>query len=178
VISHMIYYGPYAEMRVVKCGDNGCSSGNSSTAVDTGVFLGLNTSIAIGADGLPVISYSDYANSVLKVAKCGDNACSSTNIITTIDSAVGATSITIGMDGLPVIAYLGASVQELKVAKCGDNACSSANIITTVDSAGHASPSITIGTDGLPIISYILMNGPLKIVKCANPYCINNLWRR
>ena len=64
------------------------------------------------------------------------------------------------------------------MAKCGDNACSSRNIIITVDSAGHASPSITIGTDGLPIISYFLENGPLKVAKCANQYCLNNWWRR
>jgi hypothetical protein len=140
--------------------------------------LGLHTSITIGADGLPVISYQDNANKGLKVAKCGNEACSSGNVITTIDSGYGATAITIGMDGLPVISYVGTSLFELKVAKCGDNACSSRKIITTGGPSGTGSTSITIGTDGLPIISYIAQNGPPMVIKCANQYCLNNLWRR
>ena len=44
------------------------------------------TSITIGTDGLPVISYFDDTNDDLKVAKCGNAACSSGNTLTTVDS--------------------------------------------------------------------------------------------
>ncbi len=55
------------------------------------------------------------------------------------------------------------------------------NTITTVDSTGvvGSHTSITIGTDGLPVISYRdYTNDDLKVVKCANPFCLNNWSRR
>ena len=169
------------DLKVVKCGNAACSSGNTITAVDTAGIVGLHTSITIGADGLPVISYSDDTNSVLKVAKCGNAACSSGNTVTVVDNGVAIggnvgsyTSITLGADGLPVISYLDASSFDLRVAKCGNAACSAGNTLTTVDtdeSAGQHT-SIIIGADGLPVISYYDgTNGYLKVAKCGNAAC-------
>ena len=39
--------------------------------------VGSNTSIAIGQDGRPVISYYDETNTALKVARCNDPPCTS-----------------------------------------------------------------------------------------------------
>ena len=88
--------------------------------------MGYYTSITIGTDGLPVISYYDDTNGDLKVAKCGNAACSSGNTLTTVDSGgdVGSyTSITIGTDGLPVISYCDRTNCDLKVAKCANPFC-------------------------------------------------------
>jgi len=41
-----------------------------------------NISLAIGADGLPVIAYYDVDNGDLKVAKCGNAACAAGNTLT------------------------------------------------------------------------------------------------
>ena len=71
--------------------------------------MGEYTSIAIGADGLPVISYRDSTAAALKVAQCGNAACTAGNVITTVDDPVNLvgslTRIAIGIDGLPVISY-------------------------------------------------------------------------
>jgi len=155
------------------------------SAVDSAANVGRNSSITIGIDGLPIISYYDIANGDLKVTKCGNDACTAGNINTTVDSTgdVGfGTSITIGVDGLPVIAYHDVTNRDLKVAKCSNAACSNGNTITTVDSTGDVgrTPSITIGTDGLPVISYaeylaeIATNYSdynLKFIKCGNAAC-------
>ena len=55
------------------------------TTVDSGGLLGAFTSITIGTDGLPVISYIDFTNTNLKVAHCNDTACTSAGT-TTVDS--------------------------------------------------------------------------------------------
>jgi len=55
------------------------SRANTISAVDSGGFIGLYTSIAIGDDGLPIISYYDATSFDLKVAKCGNSACSAGN---------------------------------------------------------------------------------------------------
>ena len=83
--------------------------------------------MAIGADGLPVIAFRDYANNNLKVAHCLDATCSNASI--TVLSSVGnpilGYSITIGTNGLPVISYIAGSnpANTLGVAYCQNAAC-------------------------------------------------------
>jgi hypothetical protein len=43
--------------------------------VDPAGFVGEFPSIAIGADGLPVIAYRDLTNADLKAAKCANVFC-------------------------------------------------------------------------------------------------------
>ena len=95
------------------------------STVDSTGDVGQYTSITLGADGLPVISYYDVTNGDLKVAKCVNAACTGASTLTTVDSAgfVGLyTSITLGADGLPVISYSDFTNRDLKVAKCGNAA--------------------------------------------------------
>lgn len=173
------------DLKMAHCGNVSCSAGNTITAVDTVVVIvGEYTSITIGADGLPMISYFDSTNQNLKVAKCGNAACSAGNTITVVDTVMGTgyfTSITIGADGMPMISYQdtsGGTNFGLKVAHCGNAACSAGNTLTAVDTVGYAGyyTSISIGADGLPIISY--HNGYLRVAKCANAFCAPYFRRR
>jgi hypothetical protein len=89
--------------------------------------VGEFTSIAIGADGYPAISYRDGTAGALKVAKCVNAACTGTSTLTTVDdpaNAVGEfTSIAIGADGFPVVSYRDFTAKALKVAKCHTPNC-------------------------------------------------------
>ncbi len=170
------------DLKIAKCGNAACSAGNTLSTVDSIGTLGLYTSATIGADGLPVISYYDETNDNLKVAKCGDAACSAGNTLSTVDSTGsvgGHTSITIGSDGLPVISYYDQTNRDLRFAKCGNIACSAGNTLTTVESAGDVGThsSISIGTDGLPVIAYV-GDERLRVAKCANPFCLPYWSRR
>jgi hypothetical protein len=182
VISY--YDATGANLKALKCGNPSCSSGNIITALDSTGDVGSYTSITIGMDSFPVISYYDVTNANLKVVKCGNAACSAGNTITALDSVgdVGShTSITVGQDGLPIISYYDGTNFDLRVVKCGNAACSLSNIIANVDSGGFAGAhtSITIGTDGLPVITYYDgSNGDLKFAKCANLFCLNNWSKR
>lgn len=167
-----------AYLKVAKCGNAACSEGNTITTVDNIYDVGRYTSIIIGTDGLPVISYVDGTNAALKVAKCGNASCSEGNTVTTVDSTgmVKFTSSYIGADGLPVIAYHCRYYGYLKFAKCGNESCTTGNTVTIVDSDGFvgANPHIAIGSDGLPVISYAdETNMDLKFLKCANQFCID-----
>ena len=182
VISY--YKWGIGNLKVAHCEDVTCST-HTLHAVESGaeIDVGKYTSITIGGDGLPVISYYDVTNHNLKVAHCGNAACSMDNTITTVDDSTGDvgkyTSINIGRDGLPIISYYDQTNGDLKVAHCGDAACSSGNILTTVDTNGDVGldTSITIGVDGLPIISYHKNCCDLKVVHCSNVFCIP-YWRR
>ncbi len=165
-------------LAVLHCGNAPCNAGNTTTVVDDSASVGYyGTSITIGADGLGLIAYHDLTNSALKVLHCGDIACASGNISTTVDNTADVgegPAITTGADGLGLVAYLDNSNADLKVLHCGNAACSSNNVSHTVDSTGIVGhePSITIGRDGLGLISYIdVTNGDLKVLHCGDAVC-------
>ncbi len=167
-------------LRVAKCNDAACAGGDETiTIVDNAGAVGLYTSITLGSDGFPVVSYCDAGNTSLKVVKCNDAACAGGDeTITTVDNAAAVgehTSITIGGDGLPVLGYYDATNTALKVAKCNDAACAGGDeTITTVDNAAGVgqSTSTALGGDGFPVISYYdATNTALKVLKCANQSC-------
>ena len=79
-----------------------------SLALDSG-NIGLYTSIAIGTDEFPVISYGGEFSENLFFIHCTDVSCLTTNNPVTLDSVhdneAENTSIAIGTDGFPVISY-------------------------------------------------------------------------
>ena len=168
-------------LMVAHCNNTSCSSGATTTTVDSAGNVGRWTSIAIGSDNLPVISYYDFNNQNLKVAHCGDIDCAegtNSNTITTVftGSDVGQyNSITIGADNLPVISFYDALNGNLKVTYCNNTSCSSGATTTTVDVAGDVGrwTSIAIGSDNLPVISYhkSVPDFDLKVVHCGDIDC-------
>jgi len=163
------------QLKVVKCGVATCTSGNTTTPVDTG-GVGQFTSITLGTDGLPVISYYDQTLFDLKIAKCGNAACSAGNTITAVDQTgdVGAaTSITLGVDGLPVVAYYDTTNTRLKLARCTTASCTTV-VATPVDASANVGSnlSLALSADGLPVIAYYdATNGDLKVAKCGTAGC-------
>jgi hypothetical protein len=163
-------------LMVIKCGNAACSSGNTTTTIDSTNTVGQYSSIAIGTDGFPVISYYYASSADLKVVKCGNAACSSGNTITTVDSTDGVgdyTSIAIATDGFPIISYHDATGTALKVAKCSNAACTSSTL-STIDTTGDSGwyTSIAVGGDGLPVISYYdATNTDLRVAKCFDYAC-------
>jgi hypothetical protein len=177
----LISYFDYTagQLQLAHCSDTDCTSATKSTLDGSGSpftsVVGSYSAIAIGTDGLGLISYYDITNGHLKVAHCSNVLCT-TATTTTIDSSpnVGRyTSITIGGDGLGLISYYDATNSDLKVAHCSRVTCSSATT-STIDSAGLVGSytSIATGVDGLGIVSYYdASHGSLKLATCADAAC-------
>jgi hypothetical protein len=145
------------------------------TTVDPTADVGWYSSITIGGDGLPVVSYTDSTSGRLKFAHCSDVVCAtSTSTLVWGSPTTGYhTSITVGPDGSPIISYYDVSNQDLNVTFCGSN-CVGKTLPKVIDSAGDVgvSTSITIGTDGLAIIGYAdATNHSLKVAHCTSAYC-------
>jgi hypothetical protein len=165
-------------LRVYKCSNADCTAG-VSTDVDApvGIGVGLQSSVAVPSDGLPVISYYEAFDRNLRVAKCSTASCAGSATVTLFDVAEdsgGATSIAIGADGLPVVAYTGGTnlAPTIKVLKCAVAACTSGTVTLVDGSAVVSSPSMRVPADGLPVMSYRdLTNSRLKVVKCGNASC-------
>jgi len=145
------------------------------TSVDSLAAVGLFTSIAIGGDGLPIISYYDFTNGDLKVFHCGEPMCTggTTSAHDTAKNVGEYTSIAIGTDGFPIISYYDFTNADLKVFHCTDAPCT-AGVASLLDATGTVGQytSIAIGTDGFPIISYYDgTNSDLKVFHCTDAPC-------
>jgi hypothetical protein len=106
-------------------------AGTSLTTLTFG-YIYSQPSIAIGADGLPIIASVGQLN----VTHCNDLLCAGGDETTTlVDYLVYYTSITIGVDGLPIVSYRDSGTGALKVAHCNDRLCTGFDeTISTVDS--------------------------------------------
>jgi len=164
-------------LKVAKCNDAACAGADETlTTVDNPANeVGTHTSIAIGSDGFPVISYHDATAGSLKVARCLNASCTSSSKVTVDNHSVNTvgieTSIAIGNDGLPVVSYLDDTANVVKVAKCGNAGCSQATITTFVDLPAVFSNALAIGADGFPVIASYVFEYELKVVKCMNQSC-------
>jgi hypothetical protein len=157
-------------LKVLHCGNTACTSGNTTTTVDSSSCCSGSNSATIGSDGLPLISYFQGSQAHMNVLHCGNDSCSSGDITTTVEigtNDAGAGTVTIGPDGLPLISYHTGS-RNLDVMHCGDVDCNGTNTVTVLASEPNnvgGGTSVTIGADGLPLITdYDAFNGALSTI--------------
>jgi hypothetical protein len=169
-------------LRVAHCAKVDCSGTPIVTTVDSTNNVGKYSSIAIGVDGMPIISYYNATNNTLKVAHCVDEACSIPATITTLDNTASSnvgqySSIAVAADNLPIVSYYAQSGANglLKVAHCKDIACTTTPVISIVDSTSSdvgLYTSIAMSSNGVANISYYdATNGDLKLAVCSNFDC-------
>lgn len=88
----MISYhdGTNTSLKYTFCGNTECSSGNSTTTIESANTVGRGTSLALGSDYFPRISFTDATNSTVRFLRCLDANCSSVSTAQVIDSSITA----------------------------------------------------------------------------------------
>lgn len=163
-------------LTVARCANADCTGTAGVSVVDSSSFLvGYYTSIAIGNDGFPVISYHDLTNSLLKVAKCGNSACSTVSSTTEVDATGEYTAIAVRNNGRPVVSYFDNDQGTLKIAECSDSACTTSNVMTLVALPGEIVgqyTDIALGPTGKAFVSYYNATaGSLMLTVCITADC-------
>ncbi len=94
------------DLEFIHCNDISCTS-FSKRVIDSDGDVCYGTSVAIGADGFPLISYFDHTGTNLKAAHCNDITCdsSSISILEDTNNPGYSSSLAIGTDGLGLISY-------------------------------------------------------------------------
>ena len=170
VISYSAYDGAAHTLRVARCQGPDCTQASISV-IDSELSGGVDTSIAIGADGLPLIVYSAGG---LRAAHCEDPTCSAARVslLETTAFSVGHLSLAIGSDGLGLISFRDALKGELAVAHCEDVACTAATVSLLADAPGPGRNSVLrIGSDGLGLIGHYDDDQGVRVARCVDIAC-------
>ena len=140
-------------------------------------------SMAIGKDGLPVVSYyggpTGGSTFNLKVLRCGNPDCSAENTLTTVDPSPDSGQrnlMVMDKNGLPTIAYLVTNPYGFKIVHCGNSQCSAGNTWSTTNFTYLSDySSMVLDKYGSPIITGISNSGgSLIVIHCGKADCSNN----
>jgi hypothetical protein len=133
--------------------------------------VGRYSSVTVGTDRFPIVSYFDTTQGDLKVAHCTNSACTawSTGNLDATGVVGQYTSIAIGTDGMPVIGYYDVTNHDLKLARCANTSCTTVITRRVVDGGGDVGQyaAITVAPDGVAFLSYYDNTG--KDLKTARP---------
>lgn len=160
------------------CGDRGLArvsqvdppEGTEDVDVDTGI----QASMVIGTDNLPIIAYHDRERGALKIAHCEDTACTQATIAildrTADPSTPGGVGldpvIRIGRDGLPLVVFRDDDQKTVKLARCSDQICTRAVVSVLVSETGR---------DPGHGIAFVLAAGDVPVV-VYNDWLDNGIW--
>jgi hypothetical protein len=187
----MIAYEAGGDLKWATCITPACPSWSAKTLLDYQTTSAEGgTSLAMTADGKPVMTFIDGSGHVTSVT-CSFGCGSATQAGALDFSSGPGTSLTLGSDGAPVFAFFadrpdpdpgGSPTRGLGVTRCRSDCAEWGTDL--VDGGGATTlvgqyPAITIGTDGYPLISYyddVMHN--LKVVHCSSTFCVPYLRRR
>lgn len=142
-----IAYRKSGQIKLVRCGNADCTSGNTTSIIDSATNNSGNMSVTVPSDNIPMISY--YKNSPAKdlfYARCANTACTGTPTIVqfdTINSTDQVNMIDTDTSGNPGILYRESSGL-LKYISCWDKSCSPSQPPTCTSSQPAAPSGLTV----------------------------------
>jgi len=167
-----------AKLQFVHCTSTNCSTFDSPRILDSDTRVGTSSTVLIGSDGYPIISYAVINNPGVRVLHCTSVDCSTFEPAQTLDissTGIFEVEMTLGSDGFPVLSYNEVHLGQQRILHCTSINCSTYNPPVIVDSGSFSpfssSVSIILGKDNFPVTSYIAEAFELRLVHCTIMDC-------
>lgn len=116
--SNFTRYGDASSLNLMVCQDDPCTARVFTTldifpgnATVSALYLGKYTSMEIGHEGFPVITYLDASNHYLKLAVCYDLYCNDRDIVVLYEYVNHQTSLQLNEAGYPVIFFMSIEIK-------------------------------------------------------------------
>ncbi len=179
VVSYRAHGHDGPELRILHCNDPNCAGRDDSITRPDRADAGAETSLALDADGHPVVSYLDERAGRLTVMHCNDPDCAGgdESIARPVLGKGDDTALALDPEGNPVVAY-GSHRRGVVVLHCNDPGCTGGDESISRPGRGGLAYSVDLAmdADGHPVVSYHLSQGPLsadplKILRCDDPDC-------
>ncbi|MGE0880693.1 MAG: hypothetical protein AB7L13_13935 [Acidimicrobiia bacterium] len=160
-------------IRTAHCRDTACTT--ATVTSDIGLDQpGLPTSVAIGADGLPLVAYDFPDAGFVMLRRCAAIDCSDTPTAGAISGVDGHPTIALATDGGPVIAVHTATGQ-LQYLHCPNMSCSVTTVFGSISAPNTTKLlDLVIGADGLALITSPAPGGGQAIVHCLDIDCVSS----
>ena len=188
--------GDVGALAVVACEDLACPDATpvavdprADAEPDATRDAGYDSSVIIGADGLPLISYWDRGTHTLMAAHCVNVACTAatTARLAAPSGAVdedtpsgGSTAVALGQS-TPMIAFRNENPTRLDLLSCTDRTCTAGKVVTLVPRVDQRDSSalvpgyenaIVVDAQGLPIVAYHdRSDDGIYVVRCLDEGC-------
>jgi hypothetical protein len=148
---------------------------NSISLADDGEGgpVGAYSSLALDANGYPVVSYWDSSANDLRILHCNDPNCSGQDESITVPDTNGGTHTSLALDasGFPVVAYNSASVGGLAILHCNDPNCEGGDESIALGAPGGRQwMSIELDASGYPVVS-ASSGFALQVLRCNDADC-------
>lgn len=159
-------------LHVLRCGDDGCTSGNAIANVPASDPAG--SAIAIGGDGNPVIAFATWEGT-LTVIRCRDAGCGTSDRATPLDDAdPELVGLAVPADDRPILAYVAATDRGIRLARCQTPVCEAVTTVTVDPNEGGWLPNtveLRLRANGDPVIATAFANGDVRLARCESADC-------
>jgi len=176
------YHGDtFHDLRLLRCGNAYCTSGNTKVIVDSEEDTGYYNSLVLDSRGWPVLTYYSLTSGDLRLLRCSNDTCSIASKRSVAwpdpdkpDDVGRFTSLALDGAENPVVSYIDATNNQVKVLRCGSATC---NSIAAPDPVHMGGEALALDASGYPVVAYQQWpvgpgeNGGVNVLHCRDPNC-------
>jgi hypothetical protein len=177
VVAYGITVSGTPQLRLRVCDQAACATSAIVTLDASGAYTGGGVSIALRADGTPLVGYRDSVNADLRAYICDNPACSSgqPRLIEGSGDTGEHNAAGWSASGFPLLSYFNATQGQARLYVCGNASCS-AGIARILGTASAGMTRFVVRANGRPLVAWHDVSGASvvpRVYDCSDADCLS-----